>query len=131
MADKKFPKEMQFLASAPEVRKVFVADVQRTGVLDCENCGGVEVIAVFIATKGPFQAPAAPYSSDGETSHFDADVGSKGGWWVGKTYTFPCPVCIGDRPQPAKPITPPKQSAYPVQREIGRLLHPATKERLE
>lgn len=122
--DKVFPTEFKTLLRNPAVKKAFVSDVQPIGALDCRNCGGAEVMAIFIATKGPFQTPEAPYKD--ETSHFDETAGRKGGWWVGKTYTFPCPVCLGGK----KPIASEPKS-YPVQDYMPALVHPATGERLE
>lgn len=103
--NKVFPTELKAYSRNPLIKKVFVSDVEPTGALDCYNCGGIEVIAVFLALKGPFQSPGAPGMKEGEhylTSHWDETVIPKGGWWVGKTITFPCPVCLGDLPQ--KPV---------------------------
>jgi len=125
--DKIFPKEIKMLASNPKVKKAFISDTPPTNPLDCYNCGGTEILALFCAIRGPFQSPAAPGSKEGEsylTSHFDETVGQQGGWWAGITYTFPCPVCIGQHQQ--KPLM-----EFPVQEEMGKLIHPDTKEILE
>lgn len=110
-------------ATAPNVKASIVSDLQPIGPHDCKNCGGADVMAIFIATSGPFQTPHNPYSE--ETSHWDSAAnGRRGGWWVGKTYTRPCPVCHGKR----EPIT---VKQFPTQRKMGMLVHPDTGEILE
>jgi len=126
--DKIFPKEIKMFASQSKVKKAFISDTPKTNPNDCDHCGGAEVFALFCGLKGPFQTPAAPNQKEGEmylVSHWDETAGNKGGWWVGVTYTFPCPVCIGGQ----KPIEP--ERTYPTQREMGRLIHPHTKEVFE
>ena len=125
--DKIFPKELKLYATHPSVKKSFISITEPTGALDCPNCGGTETFALFCAIKGPFQSPATPGAMEGEfylTSHFDETIGRKGGWWVGITYTFPCPVCIGKEQQ--KPL-----QNYPVQERMKTLVHPNTDEVLE
>ena len=121
--DKVFPPEIkQYAASAI---KAFISDVQPINKqLDCYNCGGAEIFALFCAIKGPFQSPGAPGMKQGEhylTSHFDETAGKKGGWWVGITYTFPCPVCLKGQAQ--KPLMD-----YPTQRHMVGLMNPNTGE---
>jgi len=99
---KQFPKEFAKLWSVPGVKAVFVSDITPINPFDCENCGGAGVMAIFIAKKGPFQAPGSPYSANNETSHWDQSaIGGRGGWWVGETFTATCPTCNGQQ----KPIT--------------------------
>ena len=120
-----YPQEFKALAKNLDVKKTFVSDIQHTNPRDCENCGGAEVMSIFLATKGPFQSPGAPNNRD-ETSHWDSTVGMKGGWWVGKTYTFPCPVCFG-----VKRVEPAIVDQMPTQDYMVTLLEPNTGEHLE
>ena len=126
--DKVFPQELKRFATQPNVKKVFISDVPASiNPLDCVNCGGVEAFAVFCAIRGPFQSPSITGAMEGDnyiTSHFDDTIGNHGGWWAGITYTFPCPVCLGEHKQ--KPL-----QSYPVNDKIGKLVHPATQETLE
>jgi hypothetical protein len=75
---------------APEVKKAWLSDNKPLRSDDCPNCGGLGFHAVFVAVAGPFKTPAAPYS--GKSSKY-----WQGSWWVGGTYTAPCPVCGGDK----------------------------------
>ena len=112
MNNKVFPPEIKRYISVPGVKAAFVSDISPVNPHDCTNCGGAQVFALFVATKGPFQAPAAPYAKDGETSHFDPTAGKLGGWWVGKTFTFPCPVCLGGQKPVEVAIPQPRQAAF-------------------
>jgi len=115
-----YPREFSMLAKNIDVKKTFVSDIQRINPKDCENCGGAEVMSIFLAMKGPFQAAATPNNRD-ETSHWDNAAGRKGGWWVGKTYTFPCPVCLGvKRAEP--------ENVMPTQPAMVGLMNPHTGE---
>jgi len=91
--NKQFPPEIESLIKRHQPKAAFISDIQAVNDNECQNCGGADVFCVFIATKGPFSAPNSPYGSSGESSHFDKSVGKNGAWWVGKSYTFPCPVC--------------------------------------
>ena len=127
--DKQFPKEMKMYATGAKVKKAFVSIVEPTHLRDCENCGGTQVFALFCAIKGPFETPIMPGMKEGDhylTSHYDANCGygGRGGWWAGITYTFPCPVCLGDQPQKLL-----KQ--YPTQQAMNGLRHPQTGESIE
>ena len=84
-----YPQEMIDASKRHDVKKYFVSDIQKVGPHDCENCGGAGVMGLFLCKKGPYSTPSFP----GEfTNHFDNSIGK---WWAGQTYTFPCPVCLG------------------------------------
>jgi hypothetical protein len=120
--DKVFPPEIKRFARTG--KKVFISDVAPIGALDCPNCGGVESFALFVALRGPFQSPGTPGAMEGNhylTSHYDESLGVRGGWWVGITYTFPCPVCLKGQPQ--KPL-----KDFPTQREINFVFNSDTEE---
>ena len=79
--DKVFPQEIKRFASQPKVKKAFISDVEKINPTDCDNCGGAETFALFVALKGPFQTPASPNQKDGDmylVSHFDETIGAKG-----------------------------------------------------
>jgi len=119
--DRHFPSEFKFLATQEAVKACFVSEVQGLPG-DCPNCGGVGVLAIFLATEGPYQAPTAPYRSDKKTSHFH-----DGAWWVGKTSCFPCPDCkglgrlgVGGQPERQVPWTHKRSGISTVQEESER-----------
>ena len=88
--DKHFPYEMKLLIKQDTVKAAFLSNIESKLPNDCQNCGGFGVLVVFIATEGPYQSPAAPYRADNKTSHWHDDK-----WWVGSSYSFPCPDCAG------------------------------------
>ena len=95
MANKNFPISVSQMARAPGVKRAYISDNPPTHPDDCENCGGTGVFVLFLATKGPFQTPAGPYSKAGtvlETNRYDERSGS---WWVGTSQSLTCPVCKG------------------------------------
>ena len=87
---KRFPSEFAVLARQENVKNSFVSDVQAQLSRDCENCGGIGTMSIFLATEGPYEHAAAPYRNDKKSSHFH-----DGKWWVGKLMSFPCPACRG------------------------------------
>lgn len=99
--DKIFPPEIKTLVSNRNVKEAFISVIEPVSPKDCQNCGGAEVFALFLATDGPYQSPGAPYRGDGKTSHWDETIKK---WWVGNTYTFPCPVCIREGRVSSKPV---------------------------
>lgn len=82
------------------VKAVFIGVLESPNPTDCRNCGGAGVMSMFLATEGPYNSPAAPYS--GKSSHW-----YDGKWWVGNTITAPCPVCEKEIP-PQNEISPNK-----------------------
>jgi hypothetical protein len=81
-----FPKDFTFYFKAPETKACFVSEIAPITPVDCENCGGVGKIFIFVATGGPFrEAPGA-----GKVGHWHKDR-----WWVGGTHSGTCPVCKG------------------------------------
>ena len=86
---KQFPREFSTLVRGIGVKKAFVSDAVALNPLECDNCGGVGTLTLFLATKGPFQSPEPPNK---ETVNKYEDPF---GWWVGSNYSFPCPVCDG------------------------------------
>lgn len=139
-----FPKSFRMLLKTPGVKAAFVSEFGPSLPSDCQNCGGVGTLAVFLATKGPFHSPAAPYNGDEkthETSHFDPNSGPNGGWWVGRTVSETCPDCNGSGSRytvaESKPFTSRQKfvesqvsSAVEMLR-ANRLVHPQTGEVLE
>lgn len=109
--DKHFPYDMKLLMTQPTVKAAFVSDIKPKLPDDCGNCGGFGVLCVFIATEGPYRTPAAPYRGDNKTSHWHDNK-----WWVGQTYSFPCPDCNGLGCVERK-----HTKAVPIQREISEL----------
>ena len=112
---KTFPREIQETIRRVNPKAAFISEIELLNPTECQNCGGVGFFALFLASKGPFQTPAAPYNSNRESSHFDETAGKNGGWWVGTTYTFPCPECLdGEIPLPTK--------QYPTQKAMSKVL---------
>lgn len=93
--DKVFPPEFRQLAKRPTTKAALFSEIAPIGPLDCRNCGGNGKMAIFIAIEGPFESPGCnPY---GEKSiKFDGECyNGRGGYWLGNTFTFDCPVCHG------------------------------------
>ena len=89
-----YPVEFRTLAKAIDVKWFRVSDIQAILPSDCKNCGGVGWLGIFVSKRGPFKSPGHPYGE--ETSKWDQETyAGQGGWWVGKTFTLPCPVCLG------------------------------------
>jgi DNA replication protein DnaC len=51
----------------------------------CQNCGGHQIMMVFIIESGPYKQPL------GKVKWLDLESGS--GWYLGKLEIAPCPVC--------------------------------------
>ncbi len=109
--DKHFPYDMKLLMNQDTVKAAFVSDITSKLPNDCKNCGGFGVLVVFIATEGPYNTPAAPYRGDNKTSHWHDNK-----WWVGSSYSFPCPDCKGFGQIEVK-----QTKQVPVQHEIQEL----------
>ena len=91
--DKQFPEEMLKTIKAAQVtgkvKLILFSDPDTPNLTrDCHNCCGLGFFHVFIASEGPYQLPAAPYS--GLVSHWHDRK-----WWVGQSYSFKCPKCEG------------------------------------
>jgi hypothetical protein len=81
----------------------------------CQNCGGAGVVVAFIATEGPYDAPAHPYMKRGDTrltSKSDI-INGQIKFWVGQTISVACPDC--------------QNTLAPVAVTPGHVFHPATK----
>lgn len=95
---KRFPQELQNLWRQPGIKAAFISENEPLLEEDCPNCGGLGLFSTFIATNGPFNNPSAK-----GVNHF-----ADGKWWVGQTFTAPCPVCGGVNPEirvPAQRVT--------------------------
>jgi hypothetical protein len=120
----KIPLEIQSAMKNPAVKKAWISEyIGKSGA--CQNCGGTGIVAAFIATDGPFDSPANPYSvRDGH--HLASKAETINGitkWWVGQTYSMPCPECANSRPERA--VTPQapvyKQRTYDASGQVDRL----------
>jgi hypothetical protein len=91
---KPFPDVLVKLAQDPRVKKAFYLEYEKQPG-ECENCGGMGVMSLFLATNGPFREP-----SGGKFVCKWHD----GWWWSAPsgdlhfgTVSAPCPVCHGHR----------------------------------
>lgn len=112
--DKVFPPEIDILIKRIKPKAAFISENKPIGVNDCKNCGGMDMFYVFIATKGPFATPSSSFG--GDVSTFDPTIGKNGGWWVGKSFTYPCPVCKGKTI-----LTDSNVSQYPTKKAIKKV----------
>ena len=87
-----FPAVIVRMASDPRVKKALYLEYDKIPG-ECENCGGMGVISLFLATLGPLDAPAGGKF----TSKWHDDK-----WWAAPspsmqfgTVSAPCPVCHG------------------------------------
>jgi hypothetical protein len=58
----------------------------------CQNCGGVGIVAAFIATEGPYDTPAHKRGEVWLTSKTEI-INGLTKYWVGQTISAPCPDC--------------------------------------
>jgi len=77
--------DMKFILRDPTTRAAWLSENTAINPDDCQNCGGVGYLYLFIATSGPFRDP--PASGIGK---WDQAIEK---WWAGKTHSFPCPKC--------------------------------------
>lgn len=84
---RQIPNELQAMMRHSTVRAAFLSETASPNPTDCQNCGGVGCLYVFLATAGPLQT--AP--GGGQVGHSD----ERGRWWVGKTFSAICPECKG------------------------------------
>jgi len=87
--NKHFPDEM--IRAAKLGKMSFFSDIVSPSGSDCENCGGMGVLILFIADEGPYSFPGAPYRGYGKTSKW-----YDGKWWLGNSNSFTCPDCKGE-----------------------------------
>lgn len=89
MTDPVYPEAWTARAkNAPANRKYFgmVNPVGTPG--DCQNCGGLRFMYVFVSHGGPYTVPPDP-PKDTHLRFID------GSWYFGHTESDPCPVCNG------------------------------------
>lgn len=84
---KHFPPDMIAAAREPYVKMAFISDPPLLNEDQCQNCGGLGVFILFLATDGPFRDC---FPMKGKVSH-----GHDGHWWMGLSYVFKCPDCKG------------------------------------
>ena len=97
----KYPKSLIDLAGS---NKYFEIVTPKSYPHDCENCGGIGQVGIFIVTKGPFRDVPPPGEKD-EILKSVADEHYGHLWYRGKSFYQDCPVCDGvgsDKNNPAK-----------------------------
>lgn len=82
-----FPQSFKNMWSRGYVKLALVSDNQPTNPYDCQNCGGVGSMELFLGAEGPYQSPSA--GKDRVSKFYD------GAWWIGKNHEDICPVCKG------------------------------------
>ena len=98
---KEYPRE--FKDWAKNAKWYRLTDIPKAGKRDCDNCGGAQVMGIFLAKSGPFTTPGnPPYGEECMTYDPEAYNGA-GGYWVGKTLSLPCPKCGGRGVDEVKP----------------------------
>jgi hypothetical protein len=103
------PKSWDFYLKDSLTKRAWESDNKPASSNDCENCGGLGIVSMFVATGGPLHSPAPSGIGSAErpiVSHWDNGV-----WWSGFTIVDTCPVCngfkkdISDTPPEAPPDT--------------------------
>ena len=85
--DIKIPKELIFHIKTPGIKAAMLSNIKSPNPGDCENCGGVGRLFVFIAAAGPLKS--CPSGAGGK-HHFQSDR-----WWTGEWFSGVCPECEG------------------------------------
>ena len=89
------PAAIQSALRNPLVKKAWISEPAMTSSVCCQNCGGANVIAAFVATEGPYDTPANAYlTKEGLRLTSKSDhINGKLKWWLGYTISVPCPDC--------------------------------------
>jgi hypothetical protein len=90
MTTKTIPPEFKVATNTDnkDIKRAFFSDITSPNPYDCENCGGMGRMFVFIALQGPYNSPSSKLE---EASHWSDDK-----WWIGHTHSALCPVCKGE-----------------------------------
>lgn len=73
--------------------KYFLIDPPDPYLYDCQNCGGIGELSIFIVSKGPFNY--VPPTPGGEVLKSVEDSQYGWIWYTGKVFDAPCQVCRG------------------------------------
>lgn len=85
-SDKIYPAELAALFSNPRAIKLEVSGPPSA----CWNCGGSQMMLVYIIRSGPYQSP------NGKKVKWLEGEGVAPGWYDGETHAAACPRCQGD-----------------------------------
>lgn len=88
-----YPTNFPFYFKDPSTKRAWISENKPIAPTDCENCGGLGMLSMFVATDGPFDTPPNPYLGPPEeplVSHW-----AEGRWWLGHALTGVCPTCHG------------------------------------
>lgn len=92
--DRIWPPELEALAPNPKAFPMAAGQFPQL----CENCGGHQVMMVYVVENGPYTAPNGSKVKWLDLAPSDnPNRPSVSGWYSGRLQVAPCPVCQGGR----------------------------------